>query len=172
MAFKDCECGEHSFKPVKLGRTALCDVADSALLDKATHAHWHDRPSKHYMVVRGYGRGGKQTGMHRMVLGSTAEIVDHINGNGLDNRRANLRDATKSQNQQNRKRPNKNNKSGYKGVYWHGTASKWVAAITVESKFHGLGLYEKKEEAALAYNVAALRLYGEFAALNQIKEYA
>ena len=171
MAFRDCECGEHSFKAVKLGRTALCDVADSALLDRAIHSHWHDRPNKHYMVVRGYGRGGKQTGMHRMVFGQTDGLVDHINGDGLDNRRKNLRAATANENQRNRKRPNKNNQSGYKGVYWHGQGSKWMAAITVDSKFNGLGLYDKKEEAALAYNVAALRVFGKFAALNHIKEY-
>lgn len=98
-----------------------------------------------------------------------SELVDHIDHNPLNNSRSNLRIATRSQNQQNR-RLNINSTSGYKGVSWHKTKKKWTAVINIEGKNTTLGAYKTSIEAAKAYNVAALKYFGEFAYINPIPD--
>lgn len=105
--------------------------------------------------------------LHRMILSRKlerdllpTEFVDHINGNGLDNRRENLRVATPSQNQHNSRKP-KNNTSGYKGVYKRG--NKWCAAIAINYKTIFLGYHDTAELAHEAYCKAAIKYHGEFA---------
>jgi hypothetical protein len=93
--------------------------------------------------------------------------VDHINHNGLDNRRTNLRVCTRVQNQGNRKR-NVNNVSGYKGVYLDGRRGHWVASIREGGRSLKLGRFPTAEDAALAYNEAATTKWGEYALLNEI----
>jgi hypothetical protein len=91
--------------------------------------------------------------------------TDHINGDGLDNRRANLRLATCAQNSANRRR-SKNNTSGFKGVSWRKDLKCWAAHIRDNGHANHLGMFEKPEEAARAYDAAALTVWGEFASLN------
>lgn len=88
--------------------------------------------------------------------------IDHKNGVRHDNRIANLREATKSQNHHNSKRP-RNNTSGHKGVYWHAKSRKWMALISVNGRSNYLGLYDTREAAAAARRTAADRLHGAFA---------
>lgn len=103
--------------------------------------------------------------LHRMILNpSPTEQVDHINGNKLDNRRANLRIVTNQQNQM--ARHVAVGRSGYKGVYKHG--SSYRAAIKFNQKQIKLGTYPTAEKAARAYNQAAKALFGEYAVLNEI----
>ena len=105
--------------------------------------------------------------MHRVILGlKKGEICDHINGNGLDNRRINLRKATASQNAQNRKSWGT---SKYLGVSLDRKRNKWLAQIEKEGKNIYLGAYVTEDEAALKYNYKAVKLHGEFARLNIIK---
>lgn len=114
--------------------------------------------------------------MHRFLFGLQSfeptvkpgrwPLVDHRNGNGLDNRRSNLRLATQAQNMSNRGRPT-NNTSGYKGVS-AGRLGGWRAYITSRGKRLDIGTFASKEEAAEAYNAKALELHGEFARLNEI----
>jgi hypothetical protein len=104
--------------------------------------------------------------MHRLLVDTPREMdTDHINGNKLDNRRENLRVCTRSQNLANRP-ATVINKSGFKGVVPH--KGKYEAGIRKEGKRIYLGIYNTPQEAALAYNDAAPRYFGEFSYLNII----
>lgn len=91
-----------------------------------------------------------------------ADQVDHVNAVRDDNRIANLRLATRTQNMANcRKRAN--NTTGLKGAYWHKAARRWMSSIQCAGVYEYLGLFDTKEEAHAAYVMAANRLFGEFA---------
>lgn len=101
--------------------------------------------------------------MHRAVLGAkrTDGPVDHINGNSLDNRKANLRFATHSQNIANQG-IRSNNTSGFKGVWWCSQTKLWRAAIQARGKREHIGLFKTPEEASAQYAIRAKELHGEF----------
>ena len=105
--------------------------------------------------------------LHRLIMGLPEGEVDHRNQDRLDVRKENLRVATRPQNSFNKQLP-AHNKSGYKGVSWDKLSNRWVAKIEIEGRQLNLGRYKEKEEAALAYNKAALKYHREFASLNQI----
>jgi hypothetical protein len=88
--------------------------------------------------------------------------IDHINGDPSDNRFANLRPATGSQNQANARKP-RTNTSGYMGVRWHTAARKWEARIRLSGRQSSLGCFDCPAEAHAAYMAAAKKYYGEFA---------
>jgi hypothetical protein len=88
--------------------------------------------------------------------------VDHVNGDKSDNRWANLRAATSSQNKAN-KRAQRNNRSGLKGVYFDGSRQKWAAQIQMNGISYRLGRFKTADAAKSAYEKAALNLHGEFA---------
>ena len=102
--------------------------------------------------------------IHRLILGITDRKVhvDHIDGDGLNNRRSNLRACSHSENLRNHG-ANANNKSGFKGVSWREDRGKWRARIKVNRKEHSLGYYDTAEEAHMAYCRAAIEMHGEFA---------
>lgn len=85
--------------------------------------------------------------------------IDHINGDEADNRITNLRDVSKSVNQQNKRKPRADNKSGLMGVGWHRRGKKWRAQITVQGKVIYLGLFSDPEEAHAAYLDAKRKLH-------------
>lgn len=107
---------------------------------------------------------GEHELMHTMITGWS--FVDHINGNGLDNQRSNLRQATHQQNMWNAN--HSYGVSPYKGVHWVANMNKWRARIEVSGKKIHLGYFKTEIEAATAYNVAASEHFGEFAFLNKI----
>lgn len=96
----------------------------------------------------------------------TKVIIDHRNGNGLDNRKTNLRVATRQQNSMNRKKVSKKTSSLYKGVCRIKRVHPWRAQITYNEVSIYIGLYKTEEEAARAYDKKATELFGEFAKLN------
>lgn len=106
--------------------------------------------SMHQLVAERHGLRGK---------------VDHKNRLKHDNRFSNLRIATQSQNQANTGLSRRNT-SGYKGVRWRQNCQKWEASLRANQKLHGLGHWGTSEEAARAYDKAALEFFGEFASLN------
>ena len=102
--------------------------------------------------------------LQKGILSSKEQPIDHINQNKLDNRIENLRLTTPNKNMANRKL--KPNKSGYRGVYPH--FDKWIAQVSIDGKVKALGRFITKEEAALAYNQAALELWGDDAEVNEL----
>lgn len=122
---------------------------------------FYKRKDKYYVITT----EGKR--LHRLLLGVNDPklIVDHRNGNTLDNRRCNLRVCVQVNNSRNRSKSKKKYTSKYKGVYWN---RGWVSQIRVNYKAKYLGTFKSEEDAALAYNKAAVKYFGEFAKLNEL----
>ena len=117
-----------------------------------------------YAVRRPTGPNGKRylVLMHRAILtGSEEKQCDHIDGNGLNNRRGNLREVTHAENQRNRK-PGVNNTSGFKGVTFNKASAKWRAFIKLDGKRKFLGAFKTPDAAAAAYATASAEMHGEF----------
>ena len=104
--------------------------------------------------------------MHRLIMNvPNGMVTDHINHNGLDNRKSNLRVCTCSENNRN-KRSQKGSTSIYKGVCRHKATGKWRARIKFEGKRMHIGYFTDEKEAARAYDAKAKELFGEYALLN------
>ena len=105
--------------------------------------------------------------MHQDIIKAPkGKVIDHVNNDGMDNRNANLRAATPSQNMHNRKKYDRKSSSKYKGVHWYKQYSKWTARIRYENKRIFLGYFESEIDAAKAYDKAAKKYHKEFACLN------
>lgn len=143
-------------------RTILFDEADAEIANEK----WSIvRVARTALYV---ARGTPLVYLHRVLLGlvpGDVRTCDHINGNGLDNRRSNLRIATRSEQQRNRGKSCAGSNT-YKGTTKRG--ARWYAQIEASGTKHWLGAFDTEIEAALAYNAAALRLHGKFARLNVI----
>lgn len=161
--------GDVAYVPLTKGYEAVIDAADVPLVEDASWcakiARNGDGSIRTVYAEKGFaGIGGRiiMTLMHRMLIGAPkSSMVDHVNGNGLDNRRLNLRLATSSENAHNR-RINRNNTSGLKGVCFDKSAGKWRAMIRLDGKLRHLGFFMDIEEAHAAYVSASLRLHGPF----------
>lgn len=143
----------------------LVDDADYDWLSKFT---WYENyKSKASYAVTSVG--GKLIPMHQMLMPNppTGLTPDHKDRDGLNNQRENLRWATDSQQNINR-RTYANNTSGYRGVSFDKKRKLWQAYIREDGVMKGLGRFRTRDMAARAFNEAAKRLYGEFAVLNEI----
>jgi hypothetical protein len=106
--------------------------------------------------------------MHRLITNVSDDYeVDHKNHDTLDNQRSNLRICTSSQNSANRLKSLKPTSSIYKGVTWDDYSTKWRARIMLHHAAVYLGSFDVEQDAAVAYNMAAVKLFGEFARLNE-----
>lgn len=144
-------------KKIKLTnrKYALVDDEDFVWLDKL----------KWYCGGRYAKRGNPSVYMHRLIMRAKKGIeVDHKNGNGLDNRKSNLRLCSQTENTRNSK-ISKRNSSGFKGVRLHKKNGKWRASIMANSKPISLGYFNTKEQAALAYAEASKKYHLEFSRL-------
>lgn len=126
-----------------------------------------------FRIVSKENGGISMVRMHREIMNfPKGLLVDHRNNNTLDNRRANLRIATSSQNMVNRRRDKSKNSSQFRGVRFRKERGRWSAQITVNGKTFWLGSYDNEIEAAKAYDTAAKKHHGEFARLNFPEEAA
>lgn len=150
--------------PLTHGKTALVDDSDYEALMQ----------HKWFLGCGGYAirhvwDGGKNRTehMHRVIIGKDCEgfDVDHINGDPLDNRRSNLRIATRSQNMANA-RPHRDG-TGYKGVTYDKRRKRYFARICQNYKQRFLGYYDTAEDAAKAYDAAAADAFGTYSRLNK-----
>lgn len=149
------------------GRFAIVDAADYEWLSRYTWQAAYNG-TKFYATTK-KKRGGN-IWMHRLIMNAPkGMVVDHINGNGLDNRRCNLRICTRQQNAYNSRRVS--GTSQYKGVHFEKATGRWRATITCRGRHYNLGLYESEIEAARAYDRKAIELFGEFAYLNFPEEH-
>jgi AP2 domain len=160
-------------REIKLTRGKVALVSDHRYESLARHkwcAAWNRKRDK-YTAVRAIVVDGQKKIllMHREILGlgfGDRRKADHIKvGDTLNNQDDNLRIATNAQNMWNSGK-RKNNKSGFKGVWWSKVSSKWTAQIRVGEKKIHLGLFDTAESAHAAYCDAALKYHGEFARLN------
>lgn len=162
--------GNVAHVPLTMGCEAIIDAVDVPLVSgyswTAMICLRKDGGVKKIYACRNMPRSSPVRGkvfMHRCIVEAKHEVeVDHIDGDGLNNRRVNLRMATARQNAQNRKTPT-NNTSGHKGVYWSKKSGKWVARIKRDGRLSVLGYFTEKDDAAVAYAKAAGELFGEFA---------
>ena len=157
--------------PIFKNSFALVDDED---FEKVGHLKWHEFKSKNRSKIyakRNFRVNGvsKSELMHRVILGITDPkiLIDHKNGDGLDNQKHNIRVCTNAQNTRNRDKI-KTNVSGYKGVSYNKKLSCWECKIGVDNKTVNLGLYRTAVEAAIAYNEGATKYHRQYARPNDI----
>lgn len=144
-----------------MGVTAIVDAEDYDRLME--HSWWaHSTKGKFYAKTE---IARRVVLMHRFILGFPDSLIDHIDGNALDNRRDNLRLADHRQNGWNSAIKG-NNTSGFKGVNLHRASGLWRARIRVGGEHMNLGYFKHPEQAAEAYRVAAQEHHGEFARVS------
>jgi hypothetical protein len=151
--------------PLTKGFVAIVDAEDAGRV--LAMGRWYARRSLRTTYASKKVRldDGREVGVHMHNFITGWPYVDHRNGDGLDNRRANLRQATHVENGRNRG-AQVNNTSGWKGVSWDTGRGRWRAQIAVDGRRIFLGRFDDPVEAARVYDEAAVRYFGEFAHLN------
>ena len=162
--------------PLTRGMFAIIDAED---FEKVSSHKWYAYKgySKFYAGKSQWQPGKKRQKllcMHNFIFGEIPKgmMIDHINGDGLDNRKCNLRIATRSQNRGNARKTvqifGRPTSSKYKGVCWDKNNKKWQVQMKINNKSRHIGQFSDEKEAAKAYNKAAMAHFGEFAALNDV----
>ena len=158
------ESDEVRYIPLTQGGFAIVDAED---YDRLAKYKWYRRQDGNtFYAFRHHGWKGRKIIMHRGIMRAPKGlIVDHIDGNGLNNRKSNLRLCSATENARNR-RPVANCHSRYKGVTWDKNQKKWQVRISDSGKCIYLGRFDNEMEAAIAYDRKAEQLFAEFAYLN------
>jgi len=160
--------------PLTKNQVTFIDDEDWKLVFNYTwHAFFHGNTC--YARANIYNENGKRVTkyLHQFLLDvQEGQEIDHVNHNGLDNQKENLRICTHEQNMGNYKTEGnfggKVRTSVYKGVSWHKKVGKWAAQINTQGTRKHLGYFDNEDDAAKTYNKAADEKYGEFAYLNKI----
>jgi hypothetical protein len=155
--------GDYYEMELTLGKFTVIDKADYELVKNYRWCYQNQG-----YVIAGTGEGAKTIMLHRLLLGLKDPKLqgDHIDGNGLNNRRSNIRIATPVQNHQNRAG---SSLTRYKGVYANlvrGGGVEYIVILYINGEQVKIGTYSTAEEAARAYDKKAREIYGEFAWLN------
>lgn len=149
--------------PLTQGKFAIVDEEDYT---KVIIYNWKLLRLSHRLEYVRASHKGKKIYLHRLIMGFPEnKCIDHKNHNGLDNRKENLRKCTRAENNMNIPK-RKESKSKFKGIFWHPKANKWCAQISINNKMCHIGLFNKEEDAAMAYDEKARIFYGEFACTN------
>ena len=169
LAYRRVRYG-YSFRRIKLtrGKYAIVDADDFERLNQYKW-HWAHPGYAKRLVSDRSGIRRRQVGvyMHRMVrTAPDGMVVDHINREKLDNRKANLRVATRRQNGWNRKFKRKGGKTHYNGIRWDRNKQTWQVRLTINGRRESFGYYADEEAAAKAYDRIAKKHRGEYAVLN------
>jgi len=147
------------------GKVALVDDEDFEYLNQFK---WNAYKKNNVFYTSRYT--GKVNGKHIYIYMHwdvmDRKWIDHVDHDGLNNQRSNLRPCTSQQNMMNGRKRNVITSSKFKGVCWFKRKSKWIAFIKKEKQIH-LGYFNNEIEAAKAYNTKAIELFGEFACLNE-----
>ncbi len=154
---------------VPLTRGLFCEIDESDYHLICNHK-WHAIKDHSIKYADKYYAANRQLGsMHRHILGITDVriMIDHRDGDGLNNRRSNLRECTHKQNMQNRKQ--RFGSSKYKGVSWSKPNKKWKSKYQLDRQEVFLGYFDSEVDAAIAYNAAVSIAFGEFALMNIIE---
>ena len=150
---------EYKRNPI-IKKYALIDIED---IEKVKEYFWHLEKFNDDLFYVACSNNGKTLRLHTLIMNTPkGYVIDHINHNGLDNRKCNLRIATQQENCQNISTPT-NNTTGFIGVYWNKQNKKWTASIRINNKQKYLGSFIDKTEAIKARLNAELKYYGEFA---------
>lgn len=151
-----------AYVPLTRGKTAVIDAADAHLVGGVNWCAVKFGDTFYAATNRRLDGKRRVAYAHRDLMTPPDDmIVDHIDGNGLNCRRSNMRLATRAQNVRNSRRP-KHNTSGFKGVSYNRKNQRWQAHIKVDSKSTYLGLYATPEDAYAAYCVASERYHGKY----------
>ncbi len=144
----------------------LFTIIDDSDFDKVSKYTWY------------IGRGNYATtttinvsgiSLHRFIIKPPSDmVVDHIDGDRLDNRKSNLRVCTHSENLKNRIKHDRSGTSKYKGVTYNRECGKWISRIRVDNVKYGLGSYHNEIDATVSYNIGSVLLSPEFGSLNYI----
>lgn len=154
-------------KDIPLGRGVVAFVNDDDYMWLSQYKWHHARGKNTFYAVRTATVSGRQTTerMHRLLLPGVAQ-VDHIDGNGLNNQRWNLRGSNNTTNHRNQ-RMRVDSTTGLKGVYWYEARKMYRAYIKVDNKTIYLAWTKDKYEASRAYDEAAIKYFGEFSLTNE-----
>ena len=157
-------------KKITLTKNQYAMVDDTEYRNLSKHK-WQANKQKHgWYAQRSIRRNGKLTKeyMHRAIMKpEKGQQIDHIDHNGLNNQKFNLRIVTHRENTLNRK-PYENTTSRCKGVFLNKQKNLWISQIKINGKIHVLGYFHAEKLAALAYDLAARRVFGEYAYTNNI----
>lgn len=152
--------------PMTQGYVAIVDDEDA---ERVLTLNWQVRFG-HGKTIYAQGKmPGMKTNikMHQFILGKKAGmVIDHIDGNGLNNCKSNLRHCTNKENRRNNPNGYKNNSSGFTGVGWDKEKRKWCAWISVDGKLTRIGRFKTQSDAVAARKSAEMQYYKEYAPLN------